>query len=119
MADNKATVVKMVKAVDSKIDMAKAIISIICEFNSTKLTEVAHNVMAYFLVYGVNTSSKELIVNAKVCKNIATLKTVMSNLKKEGWIYRDELNSKVYVSKELNIEITPSMAFYLRIDTNK
>jgi hypothetical protein len=40
----------------------------------------------------------------------------MVKLKKLELIYKDELNSKVYVTKSLNLELTPTVALYFKLD---
>lgn len=111
-----ASLVKMQKVVSSKIELAKAIIKIAICFNDIKLSDTEVTVLAYFIVYGVNQQSKVLLVNAKVCKNIANIKTIMVKLKKLALIYKDDLNGKVYVTKALSFDITPTIAIYLKLE---
>lgn len=108
----------MTKKVTSKVDLAKTIINITLYFNEIKLSDTEVMVLAYFMVYGVNQSTKELIVKSEICKNLANIKTLMTKLKKLDLIYKDEFNSKVYVNKALSFELTPSVAIYLKVDTN-
>ena len=71
---------------------------------------------AYFMVYGVSMQTKNLLVKAGIVKNINNVKTIMFKLKKLGLIYKDEFSGKVVVSGALSLELTPSVAIYLRID---
>ena len=107
--------IKMQKQVSSKIELAKVIIKIAICFNDIKLSETEVNVLAYFIVYGVNQQSKNLIVSATVCKNLANIKTVMVKLKKLNLIYKDDLNGKVYVAKVLNINVASTIGIYLKV----
>lgn len=115
--ENKVSLVKMVKAVSSKVELAKTIIKISICFNEIKLSEAELTVLAYFMVYGVNLATKNLIVKSGVCKNLANIKTMMVKLKKNGLIYKDDLNGKVYINKNLGFELTPTVGIYLKIDT--
>lgn len=115
--ENKASLVKMVKQVTSKVELAKTIITITKYFNDVKLSDTEVTVLAYFMVYGINTQSKNLIIKSEVCKNIATIKTIMVKLKKLGLIYKDDLNGKVYINKNLAFYLTPTVGIYLKIDT--
>lgn len=125
--DNKSTIVKIVKKVSSKVELAKSIINLYVCFNEIKrlddadgilkLSETETYVLAYFMVYGVNASTKTLIIKSGLCKNLANIKTIMVKLKKYDLIYKDELNGKVYVSKNLSFELTPTVCMYLKIDT--
>lgn len=116
MENNKeANLVKFEKHVDTRLDLAKTIIKIMLCFNDVKLSETGITVLAYFMIYGINSSSKELIVKSQVCKNIANVKTIMVKLKKLGLIYKDEFNGKVYIVETLNFELTPTIGMYLKI----
>lgn len=112
------TVVKMQKQVSTKLDLAIAIINITMCFNNIHLSETETTLLAYFMVYGVNNQTKDLIVKSKVCKNIANVKTIMVKLKKLGVIYKDDLNGKVYVTPTLAVKLTPTVGLYLKL-TNK
>lgn len=114
--ENKVSIVKMVRSVSSKIELAKAIINISICFNNIKLSDTEVTVLAYFMVYGINQQSKNLIVKSSICKSLANIKTIMVKLKKLELIYKDDLNGKVYITKSLNFELTPSVALYLKID---
>ena len=113
---NKVSIVKGVKQVSSKIELAKSIINVLICFNNIKLGDTDITILAYFMVYGITTATKNLIVKSEVCKNLANIKTIMVKLKKLELIYKDELNGKVYISKALNFELTASVAIYLKID---
>lgn len=109
------SLIKMQKKVSSKIEFAKRVVQICACFNDIKLSETEITVLAYFMVYGVNQQSKNLIVSSTVCKNLANIKTIMVKLKKLNFIYKDDLNGKVYVAKVLNVELNSSVGIYLKI----
>lgn len=113
---SKISIIKMSKAVSTKIELAKAIIYITLCFNQIKLSDTEVNVAAYFMVYGINQQTKNLLIKSEVCKNINNIKTIMVKLKKSGLIYKDDFNGKVLISKALTFDITPTVAIYLRID---
>lgn len=115
--ENKVSIIKMVKKVSTKVDLASTIINVCLYFNDIKLSDTEIMVLAYFMVYGVNQTTKELIVKSEICKNIGNIKTIMVKLKKLELIYKDEYNGKVYVNKGFKLELTPSVAMYLKIDT--
>ena len=115
--ENKVTLVKMVKNVANKLDLAKNVIKITLNFNDIRLSETEITVLAYFMLYGVSTQTKELIVKSQVCKNLNNIKIVMVKLKRMEFIYKDDLNGKVYVSENLRYVLTPTLGFYLKLDT--
>lgn len=113
---NKVSLVKMVKAVTSKVELAKSIIQLTTCFNNVRLSEAEVGILAYFMVYGISTATKNLIVKSGICKNLGNIKTIMVKLKKLELIYKDDLNGKVYVNKNLSFELTPTIGIYLKID---
>lgn len=114
--ENKVSLMKMVKNVGSKIELAKTIINVSICFNNIKLSDTEITILAYFMVYGINQQTKNLIVNSKVCKSLANIKTIMVKLKKLELIYKDDFNGKVYITQSLNFELTPTVGIYLKID---
>lgn len=116
MTNNKVSLVKMTKSVTSKVELAKSIIEILICFNNMKLSDTEISILSYFMVYGINPSTKNLIVKSGISKNLSNIKTLMVKLKKLGLIYKDDLNGKVYVNKNLNFELTPSVGVYLKVD---
>lgn len=114
--ENKVSLVKMVKTVSSKIELAKTIINISLCFNDIKLSDTEVTILAYFMVYGINQQSKNLIVKSAICKSLANIKTIMVKLKKLELIYKDDLNGKIYVNKNLGFELTSTVGIYLKID---
>ena len=113
---DKSSLMKMTKIVSSKVELAKTIIEMYTCFNNIKLSDTEITVLAYFMVYGINSSTKNLIVKSAVCKGIPSVKTIMVKLKKLGLIYKDDLNGKVYISKNIDLELTPSVALLVKID---
>lgn len=110
-----ATLVRMVKKVGTKIDLAKAIIQLTICFNDVKLSETEITVLAYFMVYKITQETKKLIVSSGVCKNTNNVKTLMSKLKALGFIYKDDLNGKIYISPAFNVPLANTTALYLKI----
>lgn len=107
----------MQKKTASKVDLARTIVRMAACFEEKHLSETQISVLAYFMVYGINIQTKNLIVKSSICKNLANVKTLMVVLKKLDLIYKDDLNGKVYVSKNLSFDLTNSVAMYFKIET--
>lgn len=114
--ESKVSFIKLNKAVSSKLDLAKAVVSAFINFFNINLSATELNILAYFMVYGINNNCKELIVKANICKNTANINTIMVKLKKYKLIKKDELNGKNYVCDSLNFEMTPSVGLLIKID---
>ena len=111
-----ASLIKIAKKVTTKIELAKNVINIFTCFNDIKLSETETTVLAYFMVYGINQQTKNLIVKSGVCKNTNNIKTIMVKLKKLNLIFKDDFTGKVLVTKSLSFEITPTIGIYLKLD---
>jgi hypothetical protein len=116
MAQDKSSLVRMVKAVSSKVELAKTIVNTIICFNGIKLSDTEVTVLAYFMVYGINQQTKNLLIKAEVCKNINNIKTIMVKLKKQEFIFKDDFDGKVKITKNLAFELTPIVGFYLKLE---
>lgn len=116
MSEKVSSIIKMQKAVSSKVELAKAILNVATCFHNIRLSNTELTVLAYFMVYGINPASKTLIVKSGVCKNLANIKTIMVKLKKLDLIYKDDLNGKVYVTKALAVDLTPTVGLYFKIE---
>lgn len=114
--DNKVSIIKMVKSVGSKIELAKTIITVSICFSNIKLSDTEITILAYFMVYGINQQSKNLIVKSSICKSLANIKTIMVKLKKLELIYKDDITGKVCVTPSLNVDLTPTIGIYLKVD---
>lgn len=118
MSNNKVSFIRLSAKTNSKIELVRKVVSAAINFWNIALSETELNVLSYFIVYGINNKSKDLIVKANICKNIANINTIMVKLKKLKLIYKDDLNSKNYICKQLNFEITPKMVILLKIESN-
>lgn len=113
---NKISFIKLNKTVNSKLDLAKSIVSAFINFFNINLSATELNILAYFMIYGVTTNCKELIVKANICKNTNNINTIMTKLKKLKLIKKDDLNGKNYVCDSLNFEMTQSVGLLIKID---
>lgn len=116
MPQEKSSLIRMVKSVSTKIELAKAIVFIAICFNNIKLSDTEATVLSYFMVYGVSQQTKNLLIKAGVCKNINNIKTVMVKLKRLEFIYKDDFDGKVKVASNLDFELTPTIGIYLKLD---
>jgi hypothetical protein len=117
--EQQVSLLRMQREVPNKVALAKSIIAVALCFNGMKLSDTETTVLAYFMVYGITANTKQLIIKSGVCKNIPNIKTIMVKLKKFELIYKDDLNSKVYITKALGgIELgAQAVGIYLKLNT--
>ena len=102
------------KQVLTKVDLALVTIKLYGCFHNVKLSDTEMLVLSYFMVYGVNIQTKQLLFKSGVCKP-SSIKTIMVKLKKLGLIYKDELNRKVYVHTDSQFKINDTVALLFKI----
>lgn len=120
----KASLIRINKVVRTRLDTAKQIIKVFLVLKEDELKDLnitfSDNditVLAYFILFGINRSTKELIINSKVCKTLNSVNVVMTKLKKASLIYKDDLNGKRYVSKELAFPLNKTTGIYINLKT--
>ncbi len=121
MPTNNVALIKLSAKATTKLDLVKKVVSTAIYFWGLTIEEMALsdtelNVLSYFIVYGVNNTCKDLIVKAKICKNIANINTIMVKLKRLKLIFKDELNGKNYVCKQLTFDQTPKVCMIFKIE---
>lgn len=116
MSQNKVSTIRLTTTANGKIAFATKIINTVTNFWTINLSSTEQTVLAYFMVYGITNDCKDLIVKANVCKNVANINTLMTKLKHLGLIYKDELNGKNYICKQLKFELTPTVAIFLKLE---
>lgn len=110
--------VKIKKKTNSKVEQAKTLISIYCMLTNIKLSDTELTVLAYFMVYKINRKTKDLILNAGIMKSDDSLKSTLSRLKKFGMITKDADTKQIFLRKELNFNLSPTMGILIKIDNN-
>lgn len=116
--NNKVALLKISKSVKTKLELAKYVSIVYIDLKEIKLSDTDLTVLSYFMVYGINNETKNLIIKSEICKNINVIKGVMTKLKKNNLIYKDDLNSKNYVCDDLKFTITPTVGIYIKLDTD-
>jgi len=116
MNQNKISTIKLTTTANGKIAFVTKIINTVINFWGIALSATELQVLAYFMVYGITNECKDLIVKAEICKNVANINTIMVKLKKLKLIYKDDLNGKNYVCKQLKFDITPTVAIFLKLE---
>ena len=83
---NNVPLIKIKKKVSGKINQAIMIISIFCALNNIKLSDAEKTALSYFLVYGINDVTKNLIIKAKTFDSYDTIKNLMTKFRKKSLI---------------------------------
>lgn len=83
-------VLKMRRKTESKIELASLLLSVYCLIDKIKLNETERTVMAYFMVYGIKKSTKDLILKSLILKTYNSLENCLTKLRKSGLIIKDD-----------------------------
>lgn len=108
--------IKVEKKTNGKIDQAKVLLSVFCLLLEIKLSETELTVLAYFLVYKITETTKELILKSEILKSEDSLKNTMSKLKKLGLIKKSSVSKEYYVTEQINVQPDPVLAMMIKID---
>ena len=110
--------VKIQKKTNGKIDQAKVILSIFCLLSGINLSDTELTVLAYFLVYKINQTTKELILKSQVLKSEDSLKNTISKLKKFGLLRKSSTSREYLLNESVSIPLEPVIGFLIKIDNN-
>lgn len=113
---NKASLLKISKVASTKVEMAKIIIKVYILLSDIHLSESCIVLLAYFMVYGVSKNTKELVIKSSIAKNDNVIRGLMTKLRQNGLIYKDELNLKTYVCSSLSFNLTPTTGIYIKLN---
>lgn len=116
---NKASLIRISKNFATKLDLTKFMLKMICMAREISLSDSQLTVLSYFIIYGINTKTKDLILNAKVCKNLNVIKGIMTKLKKNNFIYKDDLNGKTYIAEDLRIPLNDTIGLYFKLSVDE
>ena len=116
---NKASLIRISKNFATKLDLTKFMLKMICMAREINLSDSQLTVLSYFIIYGINTKTKDLIHNSKVCKNLNVIKGIMTKLKKNNFIYKDDLNGKTYIAEDLRIPLNDTIGLYFKLSVDE
>lgn len=107
--------VTVVKKTTTKIDQARAVLSIFCLLSDIRLSDTDLTVMSYFMVYRINDESKKLIVDSQIL-NSDSLQNTISRLKKFGLIKKANVGKDWHISEKLDIKLEGEVGMLIKID---
>ena len=108
--------VKSKKKTNGKVEQAKTLISMFCLLMGVKLSDTEITVLAYFMVYRVSRTTKDLILKSGLLKSEYSLKNTLSKLKKLGMLTRDQDASDYSLRKEIDFQMNPVVGVLIKID---
>lgn len=108
--------IKINKKTNSKIEQAKALVSLYCLLSSIKLSDTDLTVLSYFMVYKINSATKDLILKSKILQSMDSLKNSMSKLTGVGLIKKSTTNKEYLINDNLNVNLDSVVAILIKID---
>ena len=106
---------KISKKSTSKIDQAKTILSVLCLLSTISLSDTELTTLAYFIVYGLNDKTKNLILTARILKTEDSLRNAMTKFRKFGLIRKNERKEDL-LSDRINFPLTDTTGILIKID---
>lgn len=102
----KLTKIKTSNTPPNRIEKIKTLINIYSIVRGIKINETECLVLAAFLTEGVNTNTKEMLLNEKLVKNKNVLANVLTKMRGKGLIVKDGFREKVNHELSLNYDNT-------------
>lgn len=109
-------IIKFTQKTSNKIEQAKALASVYCLLHSINLSDTDLTVLAYFIVYKITQSTKDLIIKSEILKNGDSLKNTISKLKSKGLIKKSLLKKEYLINDNLNIVGENVVVVLIKID---
>jgi DNA-binding transcriptional ArsR family regulator len=82
-------VLRIRRKTESKIELAQLLLSVHCLMAKIKINQTERTVLAYFMVYGIKKSTKDLILKSLILNSYNSLENTLSRLRKLGLVIRD------------------------------
>jgi hypothetical protein len=110
---------KLNKKTGSRVEQYRKVVSIYCLLNNIVLSNSELDIMSYYICYGINDSTKELILNSNIVKSVLVLKNINSSLKKSGLLTKDYKNKRdgmYYITNDLLFNNEPIVGIMIKLD---
>lgn len=111
---NQVPFIKIEKKVVGKLEQAKMLIKIFCVLSNIKLSEAELNTISFYMVYGISSATKDLILKSKILANEDSLKNTLSKLRKVGLITK--VNKEDVLNPTLSVKLEPVIGLLIKID---
>lgn len=115
---SKTTLLKISKNTKTKIETVEQIIKIHLALKDIRIGDSLIQILAYFIVYGINPDTKKLLVESGLAKSQGSIKWYIHKLRAVGLMYRDDLNGRIYICKDLDLSVTPVTGLYIQLNIN-
>lgn len=115
-----AQVVKLEKSATSKLEQAKLLLAIYCACIGVHLSKSEEEVMALFMVYGINKKTKEMIVEMGVLKAQNSVANAMTELSKKKLLIKssekDAENNSFTVVGPMAVKFESMLGVMIKIE---
>lgn len=104
---------KFNKDCNNKIDQYSVLLDVYCYINNIKLTKTEVKALAYFIVYGLNKETVDLVIKSDILTH-DSLKNSMSRFRKSGFIRKK--NKDDVLEPEFDIKLDKTFAIFIKVD---
>lgn len=108
-------VMKLTKRTESKIDLARSLLSIYCLLANKKVPDTELLILSYLMVYGVKKQTKELIIRSQILKSKGSLENSLSKLRSLGLLIKRE-DEGTRLIPDLDFSIESKMGLIIKLD---
>ena len=95
-------VLRLKRNTDNKIELANLTLKVYCLLHDIKLNKTNSLVMSYFMIYGINKSTKDMILKSKILNAPNSIENTLTILRKKKLVYK-LINGQNDITEELKI----------------
>lgn len=108
-------VLRLKKNTDNKIELANITLRTYCLLHNIKINETNTLVMSYFMVYGLNKSTKEMILRSKILNAPNSIENTLTVLRKKGLV-KKLINGQNDIIDELKIIVRDKIGIIIQLE---
>lgn len=114
-------VLKLRIKTNNKTELAAKTIKIYCILNDIEISKSSLEILSYFMTYGFNTRTKDLILRSKIFNNPTSIDNTLSKLRKLGLVVKVDVGLKTDTGRDdmcegLRLQVKDSLGFIIKLE---
>lgn len=108
-------VLRLRRKTTSKIELATLMLTTYCIYSNIKASKTDLEILAYFSVYGVKKSTKDVIIRSKILNSYSSLENTVTKLRKLGLLEKDR-DGYTVLKKEIQFVAEDKMGIIIQLN---
>jgi hypothetical protein len=115
-----AQIIKLEKSISSKLDQAKCLLKVYCAFMDIKLSKSEEDVMCFFMIYGINKKTKDMIIDSHILKGQNSVANSITELSKKKLLVKaaekDSEQNSFLIIPSLRVKFEGMLGLMIKIE---